>query len=191
MGPVTSRLWIMCQGRSWGLFQAYGQRLRWPSLLWRVYGRGDTSWEGDACQDSWIFGIFVRMILKLLVMPMLFQVFKSMDKDGSGTITKEEFLKICKNLSKEQVALNCFWEVIDGKVKVCRTDLILTTEQKIMYFFSSSKMLTFELKEDKIEMFSSPHWKGGRGICSVWCKWGWRTWLQGGSFNFTNLHTYN
>ena len=31
------------------------------------------------------------------------QVFKSMDKDGSGTITKEEFLKICKNLSKEQV----------------------------------------------------------------------------------------
>ena len=80
-----------------------------------------------------------------------------MDKDGSGTITKEEFLKICKNLSKEQVALNCFWEVIDGKVKVCRTDLILTTKQKIMYFFSSSKMLTFDLKEDKIEMFSSPH----------------------------------
>ena len=31
------------------------------------------------------------------------QVFKSMDKDGSGTITKEEFLKICKNLSQEQV----------------------------------------------------------------------------------------
>merc|ERR1719153_1052692 len=30
------------------------------------------------------------------------KVFKSMDKDGSGTITKEEFLKICKNLSKEQ-----------------------------------------------------------------------------------------
>ena len=37
---------------------------------------------------------------------MATQVFKSMDKDGSGTITKEEFLKICKNLSKEQVGLD-------------------------------------------------------------------------------------
>ena len=26
-----------------------------------------------------------------------------MDKDGSGTVSKDEFLKICKNLSKEQV----------------------------------------------------------------------------------------
>ena len=31
------------------------------------------------------------------------QVFKNMDKDGSGTVSKDEFLKICKNLSKEQV----------------------------------------------------------------------------------------
>merc|ERR1712156_290147 len=31
------------------------------------------------------------------------KVFKNMDKDGSGTVSKDEFLKICKNLSKEQV----------------------------------------------------------------------------------------
>merc|ERR1712032_780721 len=31
------------------------------------------------------------------------KVFKSMDKDGDGTITKEEFLRIAKHLSPEQV----------------------------------------------------------------------------------------
>ena len=61
-----------------------------------------------------------------------------MDKDGSGTITKEEFLKICKNLSKEQVAINHLWEVIVGKVKVCQqTDLMLTNE-KVMHFLGNS-----------------------------------------------------
>ena len=42
--------------------------------------------------------VFMGMVVMLVM-----QVFKNMDKDGSGTVSKDEFLKICKNLSKEQV----------------------------------------------------------------------------------------
>ena len=47
--------------------------------------------------------VFISISTKVGLLNKTMQVFKSMDKDGSGTITKEEFLKICKNLSKEQV----------------------------------------------------------------------------------------
>ena len=33
------------------------------------------------------------------------KVFKSMDKNGDGFVTKEEFQNVCKNLSDEQVRL--------------------------------------------------------------------------------------
>ena len=42
-----------------------------------------------------------RNIIVIFVITV--KVFKNMDKDGSGTVSKDEFLKICKNLSKEQV----------------------------------------------------------------------------------------
>ena len=47
--------------------------------------------------------VFISISTKVGLLNKTMQVFKSMDKDGSGTITKEEFLKICKNLSQEQV----------------------------------------------------------------------------------------
>ena len=47
--------------------------------------------------------IFMGMVVVVAMTLMLVQVFKNMDKDGSGTVSKDEFLKICKNLSKEQV----------------------------------------------------------------------------------------
>ena len=34
---------------------------------------------------------------------LLEKLFKSMDKDGDGLVSKDEFLKICKNLTDEQV----------------------------------------------------------------------------------------
>ena len=46
--------------------------------------------------------VVVMMMIVMMIMTMR-QVFKNMDKDGSGTVSKDEFLKICKNLSKEQV----------------------------------------------------------------------------------------
>ena len=83
----------------------------------------------------------MKIVLNLLVMPMSLQVFKSMDKDGSGTITKEEFLKICKNLSKEQVDTDHLPEVIDGKSK----SLILTTDKNDSHFGQCfSKVITNE-----------------------------------------------
>ena len=57
----------------------------------------------------------VMMVLMIVVMidmriiVTLRQVFKNMDKDGSGTVSKDEFLKICKNLSKEQVSTSQRW----------------------------------------------------------------------------------
>ena len=48
-----------------------------------------------------IFIIFVIMVI-------IVKVFKNMDKDGSGTVSKDEFLKICKNLSKEQVSYSFY-----------------------------------------------------------------------------------
>ena len=44
-------------------------------------------------------GVLVIFIIFVIIV----KVFKNMDKDGSGTVSKDEFLKICKNLSKEQV----------------------------------------------------------------------------------------
>ena len=57
----------------------------------------------------------VMMVLMIVVMidmrisVTMLQVFKNMDKDGSGTVSKDEFLKICKNLSKEQVSTSHRW----------------------------------------------------------------------------------
>ena len=48
-----------------------------------------------------IFIIFVIIVI-------IVKVFKNMDKDGSGTVSKDEFLKICKNLSKEQVSYSFY-----------------------------------------------------------------------------------
>ena len=43
-------------------------------------------------------------IVIFIIFVIIVKVFKNMDKDGSGTVSKDEFLKICKNLSKEQVS---------------------------------------------------------------------------------------
>ena len=34
------------------------------------------------------------------------KIFKSMDKNGDGFVTKEEFQSVCKNLTDEQVIRN-------------------------------------------------------------------------------------
>ena len=47
--------------------------------------------------------VLMMMSMTVMVKMTMCQVFKNMDKDGSGTVSKDEFLKICKNLSKEQV----------------------------------------------------------------------------------------
>ena len=47
--------------------------------------------------------ILINIFMGTVLMVVRVQVFKNMDKDGSGTVSKDEFLKICKNLSKEQV----------------------------------------------------------------------------------------
>ena len=43
-----------------------------------------------------------------IIFVIIVKVFKNMDKDGSGTVSKDEFLKICKNLSKEQVSYSFY-----------------------------------------------------------------------------------
>ena len=45
-----------------------------------------------------------NIIVIFIIFVIIVKVFKNMDKDGSGTVSKDEFLKICKNLSKEQVS---------------------------------------------------------------------------------------
>ena len=58
---------------------------------------GEFMGEETPLEKVILMNIFMWMVV------MLLQVFKNMDKDGSGTVSKDEFLKICKNLSKEQV----------------------------------------------------------------------------------------
>ena len=46
------------------------------------------------------------------------KAFRAMDKDGDGYITKTEFQKVCKNLTKEQIqlAFNKFDKSGNGKL---------------------------------------------------------------------------
>ena len=53
--------------------------------------------------------IIMTMMVDMRLSVTMLQVFKNMDKDGSGTVSKDEFLKICKNLSKEQVSTSQRW----------------------------------------------------------------------------------
>ena len=49
-----------------------------------------------------------NIIVIFIIFVIIVKVFKNMDKDGSGTVSKDEFLKICKNLSKEQVSYSFY-----------------------------------------------------------------------------------
>ena len=53
--------------------------------------------------------MMMTVMLDMRIIVTMRQVFKNMDKDGSGTVSKDEFLKICKNLSKEQVSTSQRW----------------------------------------------------------------------------------
>ena len=62
---------------------------------------GEFMGEETPLEKVILMNIFMGTVLTVVL--MVVQVFKNMDKDGSGTVSKDEFLKICKNLSKEQV----------------------------------------------------------------------------------------
>ena len=62
---------------------------------------GEFMGEETPLEKVILINIFMGTVLTVVL--MVVQVFKNMDKDGSGTVSKDEFLKICKNLSKEQV----------------------------------------------------------------------------------------
>ena len=79
---------------------------------------------------------------------------KAMDKDGDGSISKEEFKKVCKSLTKEQVtaAFNKFDKEGTGKfVKELRT---VQDTLSVLRFFVHSVFCHFSSQKSCIANFS-------------------------------------
>ena len=70
---------------------------------------GEFMGEETPLEKVVIIVMMMTVMVDMRISVTMRQVFKNMDKDGSGTVSKDEFLKICKNLSKEQVSTSQRW----------------------------------------------------------------------------------